>query len=60
MAAVRGKKRTLQIVKVDNTALYAVKFDGGGALPDALDGHMWTSPVLAEEAIEQYESSQES
>ena len=60
MAAVRGKKRTLQIVKVANTSLYAVKYDGGGSLPEGLDGAMWTSPVLAQEAIDQHERGQES
>jgi len=59
MAAAKGKKRTLQIVKVANTSLYAVKYDGGGSLPEGLDGCMWTSSTLAADAIEQHEKAQE-
>lgn len=47
--------KELKIVKVVNSSLFGVKFDGGGKLPKELTG-MWTSPAKAESAISEYQA----
>lgn len=49
------KKKKIKILKVKNAALYRVGFDGGGVLPKELQGS-WTGPILAQAAIDNYES----
>jgi len=51
---VKGKKKELEVVKVANTSLFALRFKGGGQLPEELNGSMWTSADLAEKEIQQY------
>lgn len=48
-----SKEKNLKIYRVKNSGLYAIKFVGGGQLPDDLSG-MYTSPALAEKAIEKF------
>lgn len=45
--------KNLKICRVKNSGLFAIKFTGGGEVPDDLKG-MWTTPSLAEAAIEKY------
>jgi hypothetical protein len=51
-------KKELKIYKVKNSALFCVAYEGGGELPKELK-QRWTSPKLAQEAIEQYEMAKE-
>jgi len=48
------KKKELVIERVANTALYALRFKGGGELPKALKGASYTSPALAQREIDNY------
>lgn len=48
-----SKEKNLKICKVKNSGLFAIKFVGGGQLPDDLSG-MFTAPALAEKAIEKH------
>jgi hypothetical protein len=45
--------KNLKICRVKNSGLFAIKFVGGGELPAELKA-MWTTPQLAEAAIEKY------
>ena len=58
-ASEKGKPRILEIEKIANAALYGLRFRGGGQLPDSLNGHMFTSPTLAQQAIDNYEANRE-
>jgi len=51
-ARTKGKKQ-LNIYKVANTAMYEVAYEGGPR-PEIFDGAMFTSPVLAQKAIDAY------
>jgi hypothetical protein len=53
----KGTTRTLQIEKVDNSSLFQLRFQGGGELPDRLKDQHFTSPSLAQVAIEEYTDS---
>lgn len=46
-------KSELTIFQVVNTALYRIKYSGGGELPEVLRG-MYTSAVLAQKDIDKY------
>ena len=48
------EKKSLESYSPTGGALWAVKWKGGGQLPDALDG-LWTSKALANEAINVHE-----
>ena len=45
--------KDLDIIKIQNTALFGLKFRGGGELPKVLSG-MYTNPTLAQKAIDKY------
>ncbi len=45
--------KDVEIVKVENTALYAVQHVKGGTLPEEFEG-MFTSPKHCKEAIDSY------
>jgi Fe-S cluster biosynthesis and repair protein YggX len=44
--------KEIKIYKVKNSALFCVGYEGGGQLPSELDKKRWTSPKLAQEAID--------
>jgi len=48
-----GKYKELKIINADNSALYALKFVGGGELPDVLKSS-YTSQTEAAKAIDLY------
>lgn len=52
-----AKRKELKVLKVDNTSLFGLGYEGGGELPDELKGAMWTSPVKAEKAAQAYLTS---
>lgn len=56
-AAEKGKPRKLLIERVSNTALYGLRFEGGGELPDDMKDAHYTSPALAQAAVDEYESA---
>ena len=53
-AAEKGKPRKLVIEKIANSALYGLRFEGGGELPDAMKDQFYTSPQLAQDQIDHY------
>ena len=56
-AAEKGKPRKLVIERVANTALYGLRFEGGGELPDDMKDQFFTNPQLAQDVINDYESA---
>ena len=48
------EKKGFKVQLVENTALYQVAYIGGGELPAVLKGHRWTSPGLAQDAVNAY------
>ncbi len=50
----KGKPREFEINRADNMALYEVRFKGGGQLPKDLKGALFTSPTVAQKAIDAY------
>lgn len=50
-------KSELTIYQVGNTALFRVKYAGGGELPEVLRG-MYTTPILAQKDINKYKEVQ--
>lgn len=46
--------KQMGIAKVKNSSLYCIKWEGGGELPDGLDGQRFTSADLAQKEIEAY------
>jgi len=49
-----GTKKELEVVQIQDTALYGLRFKHGGELPAHLNGAMWTSAQLAEQARDEY------
>lgn len=52
------ESKELKVFKKTNTSLYFVQFEGGGNTPTELSG-MWTTPQLAQTAIDKYLAKKE-
>jgi len=50
----KGKTREVVIERQNNSSLYAARFVGGGQLPKELDGALFTSISLAQNAVDNY------
>lgn len=53
-AQEKGQERQLEIIRQANTALFTLRFKGGGELPDTLKDCYYTSTGLAQKAIADY------